>query len=260
MKNRRAFTLIELLVVIAVIAILMAILTPALSKARDQAKKVVCTAHMRGLGVAMRMYVDDFDGKTHDSPNRGLWDNAFEGGSTVIKYRPNDRNAYWGIAYHPYASNKKIFRCPSSKRVDDWPDDGWGQKYQEYFRYCSYGISCYVASRDTNSDGVTDYWVKVDREFKKHDEVIVFQDHIEQRLDGADSDMFCIGSGSINLSQWRPGSPLRETYWPGFDTVGECFRHKGTSMTCWLDGHVSGIKESTGEDVPRRWYTGKATD
>ncbi|HNS20289.1 MAG TPA: type II secretion system protein [Sedimentisphaerales bacterium] len=258
MKRRRAFTLIELLVVIAVIAILMAILTPALGKARDQAKKVVCSGHMKGLGVAIRMYVDDSDGRTHNSPNQGLWDNTFEGGSVVIKYKPNDGNAYWGIAYHPYAPNKKVFRCPSTRRVDDWPENGWGLKYQEYFRYCSYGINSYVASRDTNGDGQVE-WTRVDREFKKHDEVIVFQDHIEQKLDSADSDMFCVGSGGINLSQWRPGSSLVNTYWQGYDTVGECFRHKGTSMTCWLDGHVSGIKQSTGEDVPRRWYTGKGT-
>ncbi len=203
--------------------------------------------------------MDDYDGKTHNSPNKGLWDNAFEGRTPIIKYGPNDGNAYWGIAYHPYASNKKIFRCPSTKRVDDWPEDGWGLKYQEYFRYCSYGINSYIASRDINNDNVID-WVNIDHEFKKHDEVIAFQDHIEQRLDSANSDMFCIGSGSINLSQWRPGSSLKENYWRDYDTVGECFRHKGTSMTCWLDGHVSGIKESTGEDVPRRWYTGKATD
>jgi prepilin-type processing-associated H-X9-DG protein len=39
--------------------------------------------------------------------------------------------------------------------------------------------------------------------------------------------------------------------------VGECFRHSRTSNTCWLDGHVSGIRESTGEDVPTYWYDGQ---
>jgi prepilin-type processing-associated H-X9-DG protein len=236
-----------------VIAVLLAILMPSLGKARDQAKKVVCTGHMKGLGVALRMYVDDYEGKTHDSPNQGLWDNAFEGGSIVIKYGANDGNAYWGIAYHPYASNKKIFRCPGTKRVDDWPENGWGWMYQPYFRYCSYGLNEYITDK------------KIDHAFKKHDEVIAFQDHIEQKLDSIDSDMFCIGPGfSINLPQWRPrsqgGTGFKDSNWPNYDTVGECFRHAGTSMICWLDGHVSGIKETTGEDVPARWYTGKATD
>jgi len=253
MRNRRAFTLIELLVVIAVIALLLAILMPSLSKARDQAKKVVCTGHMKGLGIALRMYVDDYQGKTHDAPNQGLWDNAFEGAGVVIKYKPNDGNAYWGIAYEPYAKNKKIFRCPSTRRVDDWPENGWGIKYQHYFRYCSYGLNDYITDK------------RIDHVFKKHDEVIAFQDHIEQKLDGIDSDMFCIGPGArINLPQWRPsregGTGFVDSNWGGYDTVGECFRHMGTSMTCWLDGHVTGIKESTGEDVPTYWYTGKRAD
>jgi len=97
MKKQNAFTLIELLVVIAIIALLMAILMPALRAAREQARKTVCNVHVGGLGLALRMYVDDYDGKTHNSPNNGLWDNAHENPSVVRKYGPNDDLAYWGI-------------------------------------------------------------------------------------------------------------------------------------------------------------------
>ena len=76
MKKRHAFTLIELLVVIAVIAILLAILMPALRAAKNQAKKTVCSSHVKGLVLSMRMYIDDYEGKTHNTPNNGLWDNA----------------------------------------------------------------------------------------------------------------------------------------------------------------------------------------
>lgn len=249
MRRQRGFTLIELLVVVAIIALLMGILLPSLKKARDQAKNVVCVAHMKGLGVALRMYLDDYDGKTHTAPNQGLWDNAWEGAAVIEEYGPNDPYAYWGIAYAPYAKNKRIFRCPSTIRNDDWPESGWGILYQEYFRYCSYGLNRYVADK------------KIDHAFKKHDEVIVFQDHIEQRLDDVSQDMFCIGPGqSINIPQWRPGSSLVETYWQGHDTIRECFRHSKASNTCWLDGHVSAIKESTGEDVPTYWYDGERTE
>ncbi len=252
MKKRHGFTLIELLVVIAVIALLMGILLPSLSRAREQAKKIVCAAHTKGLGVALLMYADDNDRKTHHSPNQGLWDNAYLKPSKVTPLDPDDSFAYWGVAYLPYASTKKIFRCPGTRRPDDWPEDGWGIAYQEYFKYCSYGINGYVTWNSSDNRNI-----KIDRDFKKHDEVIVFQDHIEQRLDGISSDMFCIGpGGSINLTQWRPGSSLVESYWRGYDTVGECFRHVKSSNTCWLDGHVSAIKETTGEDVPTSWYTG----
>jgi prepilin-type N-terminal cleavage/methylation domain-containing protein/prepilin-type processing-associated H-X9-DG protein len=256
MRKQDAFTLIELLVVIAIIALLMGILLPSLNKARQQGKKIVCTAHMKGLGISLRMYVDDNNGKTHRSPNEGLWDTAYEGSPIVRPFAPDDSFAYWGIAYYPYSKNKKVFHCPSTGRADDWPERGWGVAYQRYFRYCSYGINGYITWNSEENRNVM-----IDRDFKKHDEVIAFQDHIEQKLDGINSDMFCIGpSVRINLRQWRPASQGGEGFvdinWPGYDTVGECFRHEGLSNTCWLDGHVSSIKETTGEDVPVYWYTG----
>ena len=108
MEKRKAFTLIELLVVIAMIALLLSILMPALRAAKDQAKQTVCTGHVKGLVLAMMMYVDDYDGKTHDSPNNGLWDNAWQNPAIVREYGPNENYSYWGIAYYPYAKNKKI--------------------------------------------------------------------------------------------------------------------------------------------------------
>jgi prepilin-type N-terminal cleavage/methylation domain-containing protein/prepilin-type processing-associated H-X9-DG protein len=63
MKTKKAgFTLIELLVVITVIALLMAILMPVLSKAREFAKRVVCSNQLRQIGLAVPVYASDFEG------------------------------------------------------------------------------------------------------------------------------------------------------------------------------------------------------
>jgi prepilin-type N-terminal cleavage/methylation domain-containing protein len=61
--NRQAFTLIELLVVISIIAILMAIMMPALQRVKSQAQEMRCRANLKQYGVVQAMYLDDNDGR-----------------------------------------------------------------------------------------------------------------------------------------------------------------------------------------------------
>jgi len=102
--ERRGFTLVELLVVIAIIALLMGILLPALSKARKQAKSVVCCNNLKQIGYGALFYAEDFD----QFIPRG------HGSDATIEP--------WFILFMPYLYQKaidddyrsvKIFRCPS---------------------------------------------------------------------------------------------------------------------------------------------------
>jgi len=63
MNEKKGFTLIELLVVIAIIAVLMAILMPALSRVREQGKRIVCEHNLKSLTLAWIMYADENDDK-----------------------------------------------------------------------------------------------------------------------------------------------------------------------------------------------------
>ena len=63
MRKSRGFTLIELLVVIAIIAILMAILMPALNRVREQGKRAVCLNNLKQLALSWILYADDNEDK-----------------------------------------------------------------------------------------------------------------------------------------------------------------------------------------------------
>src|ERR1700734_3478816 len=62
-KGRDGFTLIELLVVVSIIALLIAILLPALGKAKVQANKTACGTRIRGLGTALASYLAEYDNR-----------------------------------------------------------------------------------------------------------------------------------------------------------------------------------------------------
>jgi len=58
---RRGFTLIEMLIVIAIMAILAAILFPVFAKAREKARQAACSSNLKQIGLAVMMYISDYD-------------------------------------------------------------------------------------------------------------------------------------------------------------------------------------------------------
>jgi len=108
-SHTAGFTLVELLVVISIIALLVAILLPALNKARQQAQGAVCLTNLHQLGLATYLYRDDYE----DYLPRGNW--------VVFWYEL--LMPYLGAEYAQADGDYRkidIFHCPS------WPNDGLG--------------------------------------------------------------------------------------------------------------------------------------
>jgi prepilin-type N-terminal cleavage/methylation domain-containing protein/prepilin-type processing-associated H-X9-DG protein len=113
--TRRGFTLIELLVVIAVIAVLMGILMPALNKARDQGRKIVCSNNLHSLAVANEVYANTFDGwgvpcQDHSNTGNAVW----TANSTFRKYIGYEGSK--DTLNMSDVQTPKKFRCPGDRQ------------------------------------------------------------------------------------------------------------------------------------------------
>jgi prepilin-type N-terminal cleavage/methylation domain-containing protein len=100
----KGFTLIELLVVIAVIAILAALLLPAISKAKESARRSYCASNLRQIAMAVFMYADDHVDTFPAQPGDGL----------PVRAAGGDGNNYYDLVM-PYLHNPHVWDCPSAQ-------------------------------------------------------------------------------------------------------------------------------------------------
>jgi type II secretory pathway pseudopilin PulG len=125
------FTLVELLVVISVITILVSMLLPALNKARDKAKQIVCVGNLKQTGQATFMYANDYKDWTPI---------IYE---STAKLAPNENRSWMAKLYNnryvsePKAGKSTIFLCPSQEPTVwyDLPE----YRYHEF----AYGMTLY---------------------------------------------------------------------------------------------------------------------
>ena len=151
-KGRKGFTLVELLVVIAIIAILAALLLPALSLAKERGRMTVCMSNLKQIANGLKMFLNQYG-------HYPEWDlNPFGGGYPTYDLEPwpdalcppekttDGRSSQWRArGYEKLIDNREVFMCPSDNphpsTINDQRARDWNYEPYKY----SYGIGVWAS-------------------------------------------------------------------------------------------------------------------
>jgi prepilin-type N-terminal cleavage/methylation domain-containing protein/prepilin-type processing-associated H-X9-DG protein len=224
----RGFTLIELLVVIAIIAILAALLLPALARAKSAAHSVKCKSNERQMGIAMSLYVGDFGVYPH------------QGGFPLVYRVPPTLPTWDAKLLHYMDSNREVFFCPAAKSSFHWTNSPTstalvpGTDYYAIFNPC-YGLN-YSGSGNFDLGLVGYSWdVPIsEMQVKVPGDMIMIGDHPAKHAN----------EGEIEPELVEPAD------WPDK-------RHNGGANVVFCDGHVEYAKQrkwlEPSDTARRRW-------
>jgi prepilin-type N-terminal cleavage/methylation domain-containing protein/prepilin-type processing-associated H-X9-DG protein len=187
--KRRGFTLIELLVVIAIIAILAAILFPVFAQAREKARGITCISNLKQIGLALLMYVQDYDEKfpVPDDNNLASVNPPDTYAEAYAGHNPYEAGLITvGDQLNPYVKSSTfgstptgIWHCPSDSggTTGPFPGQRWSSyHYRFYFSYCSLPASLTGLPPSWVGAVVTDASVLTPSQIYAFSELTIFHD------------------------------------------------------------------------------------
>jgi len=223
----RGFTLIELLVVISIIAVLMAIVMPAIQRAKEQARVIICTSNLRQYGIASRIFLDDNKARFPD-PYTWLYTQAGTGGTAdeeIMDLEPD--GALW-----PYLAAKKIHMC----RTFEMLARSTGRENAQY----SYSMNAFLGgpadSRKNRFGGVLK-----EMEVRHPSRTFLFSEENTWTIEGLSE--FVINDNNLLIGDDEPRDCFATYHLP---PAGDL--NKGSGNLVFVDGHVASIKADEQRD------------